>query len=255
MTLRNGKWVGEPEPGFTARPEMSLSRDIFLVGDVEGDGNEEAVVLLTECCEGTGIFSHLVVMGSRAEKPFQLGSAFIGDRVDIRSARFENGAIILDVVQAEPHEGFSYPTQLATRHWVFREGKLEETASKVTGRLTLAEIEGVDWMLERLSWDDDERTASNVTLSFKAGRVAGSTSCDPYSGNYVAGERVGLIEINQPAFSTRRTCPDFDRTVEHRYVEALKHVSGWSFVDGQLVLTARLQTVSEGLVFRRPAGE
>ena len=47
VALADGSWEGEPfEPGAASRPAVGLVRHFWMGGDLNGDGTEEAVVLL-----------------------------------------------------------------------------------------------------------------------------------------------------------------------------------------------------------------
>jgi len=49
VTLADGRWEGKPYvEGGASRPEVYFVRDFRLIGDVNGDGTDEAVVLLGE---------------------------------------------------------------------------------------------------------------------------------------------------------------------------------------------------------------
>ena len=57
VTLKDGLWEGESlQPGGTSRPRVSLGGDFHLLGDLDGDGAEEAVVVLAQSSGGSGTF-------------------------------------------------------------------------------------------------------------------------------------------------------------------------------------------------------
>src|SRR5215471_6217457 len=48
LKLVNGRWSGPPAtPGASSRPVVELASDFRIVGDVDGDGLEDSVVVLT----------------------------------------------------------------------------------------------------------------------------------------------------------------------------------------------------------------
>jgi hypothetical protein len=62
VTLKDGLWEGEPlQPGGTSRPRVSLGGDFHLLGDLGGDGAEEAVVVRAGS-GGSGTFDYLAVV-------------------------------------------------------------------------------------------------------------------------------------------------------------------------------------------------
>jgi hypothetical protein len=63
VTLVDGWWHGEPPvKGSASGPTVHLLGDFRLVGDLEGDGREEAVVLLGESGGGSGTYVYLAVV-------------------------------------------------------------------------------------------------------------------------------------------------------------------------------------------------
>jgi len=69
LTLVNGQWKGEPlAPGGASRPTAGLASDFYLSGDIDGDGREEAIVILWENSGGTGSYSYVAVAGWRDGK-------------------------------------------------------------------------------------------------------------------------------------------------------------------------------------------
>ncbi len=84
VQLENGSFEGEPfVPGVASRPRVRLVRDFRLTGDLDGDGHEEAIVLLTESSGGTGTDNYLAAVGRRGGSIVNLGTALLGDRVQV----------------------------------------------------------------------------------------------------------------------------------------------------------------------------
>jgi hypothetical protein len=55
VTLEERRWEGEPfEPGAASRPSVVLAPGFRLTGDLDGDGAEEAVVVLAQSSGGSG---------------------------------------------------------------------------------------------------------------------------------------------------------------------------------------------------------
>ena len=138
VTLTDGGWEGEPfEPGAATFPRVGLVKHFWMGGDLGGDGTEEAVVLLWESTGGTGTYNYVAVMGRRDSEIINLGTALMGDRVQLKEARIADGKIELDVVQAGPEDAMCCPSQKATRVWALGSDGLDEVASEM--HLALAE--------------------------------------------------------------------------------------------------------------------
>ena len=233
--LTDGRWGGDPfVPGGASRPSVELVGDVLGTADLGRDGNPESVVLLAESSGGSGVQIYVAAVGRRRGKLVNLGTGRVGDRVKLRAARVGDGRIELDVVQAGPTDPACCPTQMATRSWILRDEGLVEEPPRITGTLSIADLAGVEWTLERFSGDDPAPAAPAITLAFGEGRISGSSGCNGYFGS-VEESAPGEIGIG-PLGATRRACPPETMALENRYLEALQSVDGYQFHLGKLAL-------------------
>ena len=122
VPLQNGEWEGEPlVEGSVARQRVGLVPDTYLTGDFDGDGIDEAMVILWESSGGTGSYTFITVVDGD-----QHTLARIGDRVKFEGYRFEDGTLQLDVLQAGPDDAMCCPTERLTRRWQYVETSLTE---------------------------------------------------------------------------------------------------------------------------------
>jgi len=155
VSLLNGSWEGKPYvEGSASRPTAGLLDDVYYTGDFNGDGVEEAVVVLWRNGGGTGEYSYVVVMAREKGGIENIGTALIGDRVKLRSGKVVDGKIILEVLQAGENDGMCCPTMLATRTWSLHDGQLEESEIEVTGKLSLATLAGTEWVLTHMNREE-----------------------------------------------------------------------------------------------------
>jgi heat shock protein HslJ len=237
VTLVEGRWQGEPyEEGGASRPSAGLVEDFSLAGDLNGDGLNEATVVLWQSSGGSGTFSYLAVMGHSDGEVKNLGTAEIGDRVKLRSGRIDDGSIFLDVLQQGEGDAACCPTQLATRTWSMVDGQLIEGEMEITGTLSLGTLAGTEWVLTQLNWKERLPGEAEVTLAFGEGKISGKSACNRYSASVEQGEEPADLKIG-PAMGTRMACPGELMELEHKYLDALTHVTGFSFLAGKLVLT------------------
>ena len=99
VTLANGRWTGAPPaPGAASQPIVELADDFRVVGDLDGDGLDEVVVVLTAGRAGRPLcrFSQWPCAGT--DLP-QRGDDRTGDRVQVRSARISAGRLLVSVVR------------------------------------------------------------------------------------------------------------------------------------------------------------
>lgn len=238
VQLVDGQWEGKPAAaGGASRPTVHFVRDFRLLGDLDGDGAEEAAVLLGESGGGSGSFSSLAVVGRRSGRLQNLSTAPLGDRVQVRGGRIEGRNIILDVVQAGPNDAACCPGDLVTRTWwLGAEGLSELAASTPAGRLSLATLAGSEWVLRAWDWNEPADATPAITLQFQDGRFAGTSACNRYGAPVTANTTPGDITVG-PGMGTRMACPEPIMAAEDRYLKLLSRVKKFGFMAGELVLT------------------
>ena len=251
VKLVDGKWRGRPyKKGSASRPAVTLVGDLRVIGYLDGDGIEDAMVLLNYAPGGTGQLLYLAVMARKKGKIENVATTLIGDRVQIRDIRIEQKRILVDIVQAGPKDAMCCPGEVTTRGWTLESnGKLNSfTATDKPGRLTLEAIGNTEWVLR--SWDLKEPAPKQptVTLVFKDGRFAGSSGCNSYFAPAIEGTVPGDVEVG-PAGTTRKSCPDNEMAVERRFLDQLARVKKFSFLATQLALSWEKEGVWKTMLF------
>ena len=250
--LVNGRFEGKPFlEGGVSRPTVQLIGGVFETGDLDGDGSDEAVVLLVENSGGTGSFVYLAVVGRRGGAVVNLGTSLVGDRVQIRSIRVDGRRIELEVVQQGPDDAACCPSQKATRAWAL-DGGLVESSTDVTGTLSTDDLSGVEWVLTHLSRNEPAPENSSITIVFEGDKISGSGGCNRYFAE-VTEASPGDITIGEIG-STMMACPDEVMQLEGRYLKAVGEVAGYSFLAGKLVLAYRDGDVVEAMLLE-PRGQ
>ena len=105
--LKDGKYETSSGVGiFSAflQPEVAF-------GDLNGDGMEDAAVLLAENGGGTGVFVSLIAVLNENGSPMQTATVFIEDRPIINSLAISAGKILLDATLHGPNDPMSNPTE------------------------------------------------------------------------------------------------------------------------------------------------
>lgn len=251
VKLVDGRWKGRPyKKGSASRPVVSLVGDFRITGDLDGDGTDEAVVLLNYAPGGTGQLLHLAVMARKKGKIQNLATTLIGDRVQIRDVRIEQKRIFVDVIQAGPKDAMCCPGEVTTREWTLEPGgKLNRyTVTAKPARLTLETIGNTEWILR--SWDSKQPapTRPAVTLIFKDGRFTGSSGCNNYFAPAKDGKIPGDVEVGA-AGTTRKSCPANEKSVERRFLEQLVRVRKFGFLVTQLALSWEKDGVWKTMLF------
>lgn len=250
IQLRDGRWEGKPFiEGGASRPSAGMVEDLILTGDFDGDGQGETAVVLWTSSGGSGTFDYLAVVGRQGGQLVQLGTAPIGDRVQIRSARVVADRIVLDVVQAGAGDAACCPTQKATRTWTLGTGGLSERAVEITGTLSLADLGGTEWVLRQLARDEPAPPEPEITLVFEGDRIAGTSGCNRYfAGIEEDSDLSGQISVGAIG-STRMACEDDVMALESRFLERLEAVSRYDFVAVKLALTWQTEESTDTMLF------
>jgi len=252
VTLSDGRWEGAPyvEDG-ASRPTVGLIDHFILAGDLDGDGLDEAVTLLWESSGGSGNRLYLAAVARNDEAITNLGTAMIGDRVQIRSGTIEDGRITLDIVRAGPEDAACCPTEKALVTWMLGEDGLSRIADQTIGTLSLADLGGLEWVLLELGQNQPPPEDVKISIVFQDDKVLGNSGCNNYFAGVVS-PSPGELGFNGMG-ATRMACPAPVMDVERRYLQALSGASGFRFLAGRLVLTCNTDEGPQALVFT--AGE
>lgn len=119
VTLNGGLFEGEPfGEGAASRPIVSLVPDRVDYGDLNGDGQPDAVVFLVSNSGGSGTFTYLAIVAADGEKPVNLATTLLGDRVQVQSVELDDDQITVQMLTQGPDDPMCCPTQQVTK--VFR---------------------------------------------------------------------------------------------------------------------------------------
>ena len=238
IQLQGGKYEGEPfEPQGASFPRVGLIEESLLTGDLDGDQEAEAVVMLWESSGGSGTFTYLAVMDRDAGDVVNAATAGVGDRVQLRDARISGDRVELDVVQAGPEDAACCPGELATLAWSFDGGTLTPVESaEETARLSVTALAGPEWLLTDFARAEPAPTEPEVTIEFDEGRIAGGSGCNRFMGPLTEGEMPGDLTVGLLA-GTMMMCPPEVMEIEGRFRRQLGSVVKYGFLNRQLALT------------------
>jgi hypothetical protein len=228
LTLDDGAFVAGSEGG-ASRDEVRLIGTTAL-GDIDGNGVDEAAVVLRSSGGGSGSFIYLGI-ADRDDLdaiPMQL----VGDRVQIRALSATAEEVHADVVRAGPDDAACCPGEAVTLTWHYSGGTLSAPHAGVARRLGIEDFAG-HWQLESL---DDAAPGAAVTLHIEGAQISGQAVCNQYSGRLELGTHPGQVHVG-PVSTTLMACPDASTSsLERRYLDALTRVQTYSFAPGRLLL-------------------
>ena len=253
VTLDDGRWQGAPyAPDSASRPRVEIARNGIVRGDLDGDGRDEAAVLLLESGGGTGLNHYVAVVAERNGEPRNIATALLGDRVQIMRFSVEAGRLTVEAVVAGPDEPMCCPTQKVRRTLVLAGSQLEDTRETL-GSVGLEDLGGQLWQLTRLDSSETPASGEPITLELKDGQLVGSAGCNRY---FTAVKSEGGLDLAVgPVGATRRMCAPEVMKDEGAFLERLQQVDRFSFVMGDLALSYRRDGRIGALFFAESGAE
>ena len=230
VQLTDGKYEGEPfVPGGASRPTVVLHPEVYAFGDLNGDGVDDAAVILIENSGGSGNFRYLAAVINEGGAPVNVATYFVGDREQAQAISIDGNQITLDMVSHGPDDPMCCPTQEVTKVYRLQDDQLVEV---------LVGLEGTLWTLVSYGDPNDPQAVlegSEITAEFDSaeGRVSGSAGCNSYFGAYeVDGDRLTV----GPVGSTEMYCMDPENVMDQEtaYLAALQSAASYQIVGDQL---------------------
>ena len=127
VTLVDGRYEGEPfVPGSAARPIVKLVPGIMATGDLDGDGTDEAVVVLAHSSGGSGVFMYLATVRDNGGNAENIATTRLGDRVKVIAVEIDEGKIVAELVQHGPNDAMCCPASKVRRGWLLQGRELVE---------------------------------------------------------------------------------------------------------------------------------
>jgi hypothetical protein len=124
ITLVDGYAESELAPGSASK----LITRYFgneAMGDLNGDGKEDVVFLITQETGGSGVFYHVVVALGTNVGYSGLNGIFIGDRIAPQSTEIKDGKVFLNyAVRARGASMTTVPNIGVTRYYKISNGRL-----------------------------------------------------------------------------------------------------------------------------------
>ena len=246
VPLANGRWTGAPSTlGAASRPIVELADDFRVAGDLDGDGLDEAVVVLMYRPGGTATLSFLAVVTRKEGTLRNAATMALGDRVQVRSVRIEGPTLLVSAVRPGVNDAMCCPGDLVEWQWTPADGVSNALRTVTTGRLSLATLAGTVWVLR--AWDITTPAESKpvVTLAYDAGRFTGTSGCNRYFAGVEDGAMPGEVKVG-PLGGTRMACPEPQSSVETRFLEQLGGTRTFGFFLGRLAISYTTRDGSRG---------
>jgi heat shock protein HslJ len=255
VTLVNGVWEGPPfVEGSNIRPRVTWVRRYRLTGDLDRDGDDEAVVFLAQGLGGSGELLFAAVVDRVEGGVKNVATTLLGDQVQVRAASVANGRLVLDVIQVGEPDARCCPGDWLTRTFTLGPKGLTEVPSKAPmKRLSPAALGGGTWVLRSWNWEEPLADSVEVTLVLEGSILSGDAGCNRYSVPHKSGDLPGDIRLG-PIQATKRACPEPAMSVEARYLDLLERTRKFAFVATELMVTWEKDQAYGTMIFERKRG-
>ena len=124
VQLTNGIYEGEPfEQGGASRPRV-IFVEPHAFGDLDGDGVDDAAVLLVENSGGSGSFVYLSAVLNQSGEPVNQATTLLGDRVQVEQLTIKSGEILIRMLAHGPDDPQCCPSQEMQSSYTLDGGEL-----------------------------------------------------------------------------------------------------------------------------------
>jgi hypothetical protein len=118
VQLTNGEFENE-ELRYMAK--LVNRPGLIAMGDIDGDGEDDAAVLVTMNSGGSGQFVYLASMIQQNDGSYEnVASTLLGDRVGVQNLAIEDGQIAVNMITHGPEEPLCCPTMEVTEVYNLR---------------------------------------------------------------------------------------------------------------------------------------
>ena len=115
--LADGIYREKYMEGAASELVIVLIPDMHAFGDLDGDGVEDAAVVLATSGGGSGTFISLEAVINDNGTPNHAATVLLGDRVQVKSVAVESGEITVDMVTHGPDDPLYRPTLEVTQKY------------------------------------------------------------------------------------------------------------------------------------------
>lgn len=104
--LKDGLFEEQAAPASATKTKVQLG-DLRSLGDLNGDGLEDAAVILVVDPGGSGTFDYLALVTNENGAAKPVASVLLGDRVIVKSIAIQSGEVIVTMLTRKPDEPMS----------------------------------------------------------------------------------------------------------------------------------------------------
>ena len=252
VTLVDGQAQAPAAPGSSTTITTGVW-GVPEIADLNGDGREDAALVLIHDSGGSGTFYYVVAAISDDDGYRGTPGVFLGDRIEPRSIAVVDDRIIVKFLERAPGDALAESPSVPTEQLAIYDvetGQLAQVARNFEGEADPARmtLQMKTWNWVKTVYNDDtvhtplEPDVFGLTFDDE-GNLHVTTDCNTMNGRYLVDEH--RIQFEQMT-STRMFC---EGSQEQEFAKMLDSVSSYLFTDrGQLVLEIRYDSGS--MIFR-----
>lgn len=98
--------------------------DQYAIGDLNGDGAEDAAAILVSDPGGSGTFRDLAVVINQNGTYKNVATEFLGDRIKVNSISIKSGEIVIEMLKQGPGDPMFRPTLNVIQTYVLEGNKI-----------------------------------------------------------------------------------------------------------------------------------
>jgi len=121
--LKDGSYREKATPGSPIDIVITL-HERYACGDLDGDGSDDAAVILVVQSGGSGTFYYLCAVLNEEGALVNVATLFLGDRILIRDLIIQSGQIKIDMLVQGPGDPMVKPTREAHRTYYLAGNRL-----------------------------------------------------------------------------------------------------------------------------------
>ena len=125
--LTDGKYEEEYQPGAATKLIIQLY-PAYAIGDLNGDGVDDAAVIQVASPGGSGTFYYLAAVINENGTPKHIASQSLGDRIQVKSISIKSGEVVIDMVEHGPKDPLCCPTVEVTRTYKLQGDRLVQVS-------------------------------------------------------------------------------------------------------------------------------
>ena len=240
----------EPAPPNSSGKIIAQVHNQPLVADINKDGIDDAVLIVTHSTGGSGTFYYVAAAIATPTGYEGTAGHFLGDRIKPQGIEVIGSKVRIHFLTRSSDQSFADEPTLPQRMdviYVAENQQLAEVAIDFEGeadpsRMTL---QMHPWTWIRTVFNNDTlkepKQAGDFTLNFtKDGRVVGTTDCNRFHGSVTVEKH--KIHFGEKMAMTRKYC---EGSQEMEFIEMLQNASSFFFTSrGQLIIELKYDSGS-----------